>query len=122
MYELILTEKPSVSRRIASALADGPIHEEKDYGVAYYQIDHNGKQYLVVSAVGHLFSLKQKTSSWTYPVFDIEWVPIFETNKKAGFTEVEVAALVVNREEVLLISEGVGYPISNDLRETLDLL
>jgi len=86
MYGLIITEKPSVSRRIAKALAEGPVEENKDYGVSYYSITHDGKEYLVVSAVGHLYSLKQKTSSWTYPVFDIEWVPIFEANKKATYT------------------------------------
>lgn len=108
MYELILTEKPSVSRRIASALADGPIEENKDYGVSYFRITRGGKEYLVLSAVGHLYSLKQKTSTWTYPVFDIEWVPIWETNKSASYTKPYINTI---RE----LSKGAtGFYLSTD--------
>lgn len=87
MYSLIITEKPSVSRRVASALADDEVKSHKDYGAEYLSFTNEGNDFYVVSAVGHLYGLKQKEGKWEYPVFDIGWVPIWETNKSSGFAK-----------------------------------
>ena len=54
MYELIITEKPNASKRIAEALAEGkPIREGKD-GVYFYKISR-GKQDIVVAVLLVIF-------------------------------------------------------------------
>jgi len=87
MYSLIITEKPSVSRRVAASLSEGPVRQLSSHGVQYLAISRGGREYYVVSAVGHLFSLKQKSAGWSYPIFDIEWVPVYEASKNSGFTK-----------------------------------
>lgn len=84
-YTLIISEKPSAAKRIASALAEGKVEEIKKQGVKSFKITRKGKDIVVAPAVGHLFILTEKRSGgkWTYPVFDVEWKPTFETVKQA---------------------------------------
>jgi len=88
-YTLILSEKPSAAQKIAQALSEGQVQELEKFGVKYYKIKRKGKEIVVVPAVGHLFVLTQKKTSteWTYPVFDVEWRPIFEVNKNNTWSE-----------------------------------
>lgn len=85
-YTLILTEKPTSAKSIAEALADG---KPKKVGekVFWYEFERDGKPFVTVPAVGHLFTLKQSDKGWDYPVFNVEWVPTFQANKFAKFTE-----------------------------------
>ena len=89
-YELVITEKPKVSAKVANALGKAQTAQYKD--VKYYIVDHDGKKTIVAPAVGHVFGLKSKGGSG-YPLFDIEWVPISEINKKAGYTKKYLNAL-----------------------------
>jgi DNA topoisomerase-1 len=84
-YTLIISEKPSAAKRIASSLAEGDIEEIIKHGVRSYKISRGGKDIVVAPAVGHLFVLseKKKGGKWTYPVFDVEWKPTFENSKHA---------------------------------------
>jgi DNA topoisomerase-1 len=80
---LIICEKPTAATKIASALAlRRPIKKELN-GVAYYEFERDGKKFLVVPALGHLFTLKNKNPIRDYPVFDIDWAPIYEVNKRS---------------------------------------
>lgn len=78
-YTLIITEKPSAANKIANALADGEVKKLERSGASYYRISRNGKEIIVVPAVGHLFRLdeEKKNHKWTYPVFSVKWVPSF---------------------------------------------
>ena len=88
MYELIITEKPNASKRIADALADGKAIKENLKGVPYYKITHGKKDIVVACAVGHLYGLAEKNKKgWTFPVFDIEWKPTYEVSKNAKFSK-----------------------------------
>jgi DNA topoisomerase I len=87
MTELIITEKPSSAKKIAEALASGKPKKEVVNGVTIFSLTHEGKDIRVVSAVGHLHTLAEKVKSFKYPVFDIEWRPINEVNKKASFSK-----------------------------------
>ncbi|MFH1505400.1 MAG: DNA topoisomerase I [archaeon] len=86
-YDLIITEKPSAANKIATALADGKAIRETKNKVAYYNITHKNKDIVVVSAVGHLYSLAEKEKTFKYPRFDIEWKPSSEVNKLAVFSK-----------------------------------
>lgn len=92
--ELIITEKPKAAQRIADALADGKVSKGKIGKVAYYKFKRGGKDVVVGCAVGHLFGLAEKNKGkWTYPVFDVEWKPIYEVNKGAMFAKKYIETL-----------------------------
>ena len=82
-YTLIISEKPNAAGRIAHALADGEVEKLNKNGAPYYRIERGGRDIIVVPAVGHLFVLQSKNSSWTYPVFDLEWKPTFYNKSNA---------------------------------------
>jgi DNA topoisomerase-1 len=85
---LIVSEKPNTAKKIAEALADtNPI--KKTYRkVSYYELTHNGNKVIVGCAVGHLFVLSEKDKKeWTYPVFNLEWIPNYMVSKSARFTK-----------------------------------
>lgn len=77
-YELIITEKPQAAGKIATAL--GKATKSVNQKVSYYEVDRNGKKIVIVSAVGHLFTLSSKEKGT--PVFNIGWVPNFLVRKK----------------------------------------
>jgi DNA topoisomerase-1 len=78
-YTLIVTEKPSAAKRIAQALAQDGVENLSYQGAPYYKITRGREEMVVVPAVGHLFILDEteKGIKWKYPVFSIDWKPIF---------------------------------------------
>lgn len=81
-YEIIITEKPQAALKIANALASkSPIQKEINK-VPYYELERNGKEIIVACAVGHLFTLKQNSSSAQIPTFNISWIPNYLARKK----------------------------------------
>ena len=85
----MISEKPDAAQKIAQALADaGTIIEEKKNKTRYYWFKRGGKHYLVLPAVGHLFTLRDlEKGKWSYPVFENEWVPVYEADKTALYSK-----------------------------------
>jgi DNA topoisomerase-1 len=80
---LVVCEKPTAARRIALALNDDGAPESfSERGVPYHIARRGKLDLIVVSALGHLFSLAQKGGKWAYPVYDYEWVPSHLADKK----------------------------------------
>ncbi|MHA1713997.1 MAG: DNA topoisomerase, partial [Candidatus Ranarchaeia archaeon] len=82
---MIITEKPSAAKRIAYALDNkGGVKEVQDRKVRYYMVQHGSDLLLIVSALGHLYGIEQaeNNKTWTYPVYDYKWVPLFQISKK----------------------------------------
>ena len=118
-YTLIIAEKPSAAKSIADALADGKPKKLGDKA-AWYEFTRDGKDFVTVPAVGHLFTLKQKGKGWEYPIFDVEWIPTFQANKFAKFTEPyfrNIEALAKDAGDVIIATdyddegEVIGYNI-----------
>ncbi len=89
-YTLMISEKPDAMRRIAEALAEkGSLKRVTGKNVKYYEFERNGKTYVIVCAVGHLFSLDSlgNGKGWSYPIFDYEWKPSFEVRKESAFSK-----------------------------------
>jgi len=78
MATLLVAEKPKVAKRMADALGDYRI--ESNRGVKNYILDTQYGEVIVAPAVGHIFTLEQTEGDWTYPVFDVEWVPSHQTD------------------------------------------
>ena len=83
-YIFIITEKPQAAMKIASAL--GNAKKYSDGGVSYYEVQHDGKEIVVASAVGHLYNLEYKAGQKGWPIFELEWRPSYE-RKNSGFTK-----------------------------------
>ena len=84
MATLIITEKPNVAERIARAIGKGEGRRLSKDGATYHQV----KDVYIAPAVGHIYSLKEKTKAgWRYPVFDIDWAPSYTVNKNSEFTK-----------------------------------
>src|SRR3989338_1440351 len=118
-YTLIIAEKPSAAKSIADALADGKPKKLGDKA-AWYEFTRDGKDFVTVPAVGHLFTLKQKGKGWEYPIFDVEWIPTFQANKFAKFTEPyfrNIETLAKDAGDVIIATdyddegEVIGYNI-----------
>ena len=86
MSELIICEKPKVAEKVAKALSDSPVKNSYKR-VPYYEFTNgNGTKITVLSAVGHLFSLKAKNKK-DKRLFDVEWVPLSETDKSKKYVK-----------------------------------
>lgn len=81
-YTLVICEKPQAATKIAFALAENTPLKKNIAGVPYWELEREGKKFIVASAVGHLFRLDEKTKTQNWPVFDIEWKPIISFARK----------------------------------------
>ncbi|MBW3001653.1 DNA topoisomerase I [Candidatus Woesearchaeota archaeon] len=116
MYELIITEKPNASKRIAEALAEGKPIKENIKGVPYYKVTHKGKDLVIGCAVGHLFGLAEKEKAgFKYPVFDIEWVPSFEISKSADFSKKYYNALKKLAKDAKSFTVACDYDVEGEV-------
>lgn len=83
-YMLALAEKPTAAKRIANALTAKPRKNivkvykngKKLPDVDVYSCKTEEGKVLIVSALGHLFTLVQHGGGWQYPVYDYKWVPV----------------------------------------------
>jgi DNA topoisomerase-1 len=98
---LVITEKPSSARKIAYAIDDfGSPRNAKIGKVTFYTANRAEAEIVVVSAVGHLFSIEQEGRGWTYPMYDIKWVPTYKQNKRAYYTKQYLDAIIGLSENV----------------------
>ena len=88
MAKLVICEKPSVAEKIAHALGRaGHVERKSIYGVSYYEVERDGVQLIVVSAVGHLYTLHETKGGRGYPAFDIEWAPNYEVDSDSAYSK-----------------------------------
>ncbi|MBI4148035.1 DNA topoisomerase I [Candidatus Woesearchaeota archaeon] len=122
MVELIITEKPNAAKKIAEALAEGKPVKEAVSGVPFYRISRGKKDIVVGCAVGHLYGLaeKEKKRGFSYPVFDIQWVPVGEMSKESAFSKKYLAVLekLAKKADAFVVAtdydiegEVIGYNI-----------
>ncbi|MEW6035779.1 MAG: DNA topoisomerase I [Candidatus Micrarchaeota archaeon] len=91
--ELIVAEKPRVAEKIAMAIGD-KVERKAHNGNYYFEAVRDGKPVLVAPAVGHVYTLVEREKTRSYPVFDIEWVPSYQTSKEAAYTKGYVELLM----------------------------
>ncbi len=117
MYELIITEKPNASKKVAESLADGKPVKKDIKGIPYYLVTHGKNEIVVGCAVGHLFGLaeKKKSKGFAYPVFDIEWVPTFEISKGAAFTKGYLEALKKLSKDAKSVTVATDYDVEGEV-------
>ncbi|AEK72640.1 DNA topoisomerase I [Thermococcus sp. 4557] len=118
MVTLIIAEKPNVARKIAYALAEGKPVRKTIGKVGYYEFTRDGKRIIVAPAVGHLFSLAPKVKTYGYPIFDIEWVPVYVAEKGKSYAKdyIKALATLAKRADEFVVAcdydtegEVIGY-------------
>ncbi|MCK5107683.1 MAG: DNA topoisomerase I, partial [Nanoarchaeota archaeon] len=117
MYELIICEKPNAARKIAEALADDkPTKKSSKTRVPYYILTHDGKDIMVVSAVGHIYGLTQKQGilKSKYPVFDIEWQPSSKL-KKGHFSSKYLAVIKKFAKDANEFTVATDYDVEGEV-------
>ncbi|MDE1856963.1 MAG: DNA topoisomerase I [Candidatus Micrarchaeota archaeon] len=88
MKILVIAEKPSVGARIAAALGEGRERRVQSKSrVGYYEIPRKDGTMYVVSAAGHLYTIKQADSARGYPVLNVTWAPSYEVGDKSAHTK-----------------------------------
>jgi len=113
---LVICEKPTAAKRIAQALDDAGMPESfRERGVPYFVAHRDGAELIVVSALGHLFTVAQKGGGWTYPVFDLEWVPAYEAGRSAARTQGFIRVI----EELSREAEGYVSACDYDMEGSL---
>jgi DNA topoisomerase-1 len=114
MRTLIITEKPKVSQRIASALSSDS-KKKSGKGASFFEIRQNGNVVIVASAAGHLYSLAQKSSSREYPTFDIQWVPLHLIDEKKAYVKKYIETLASVSKEVDVFYIATDYDIEGEV-------
>ncbi len=89
---LVVTEKPSSAKRIAEALADNEPEVGRLSEVTYYVAHRGDLELVVASALGHLYSIVQTGRGWTYPVYEMMWVPVHRAVKGRGRARAHIEA------------------------------
>jgi len=112
--EIIIAEKPKVAGKIASFLLDKSLKKQSGQ-VSWYIGERNGEQIVVVAAVGHLFTLAEKTKTSTYPVFDIEWIPVYKLGKQFSYTKKYIDVIKNEIKLAKKITVACDYDIEGSL-------
>ncbi|MGA2199788.1 MAG: DNA topoisomerase I, partial [Nitrososphaerales archaeon] len=93
-YCLVICEKPDAARRVADALASDGVETMMVNGVQVFSLTHEGHDYLVCSAIGHLYAISDSfRRRETYPVFDLEWYPTHLVDKRAKNIEKRILSI-----------------------------
>lgn len=111
MNKLVIAEKPSVALRLALSLSEtGPVRKVSN-SVSYFEVKNGADTLFIVAAAGHLFSIAQKSNTYTIPVFDVEWVPSYKTNKFAYFTKKYLDAIYAVSRSCNVFINACDYDI-----------
>lgn len=118
-YELIIAEKPAAAQKIAIALSSNPSKTVND-SVPVYTFTYNGKVIKVTSAVGHIYTVSQNENTYGYPIYDMKWVPSYESNKELDYVKKyikNIVSLSKNAESYTIATDNdiegdvIGYNI-----------
>ncbi len=116
MVELIVTEKPSSAKKIAEALADKKAVQKKSKQSSYYELTHNGKEIIITSAVGHLYTLvEDKKNNWTYPVFDIHWEESSKSSKDLKYVQDYIDTISMLSKKADTVTVACDYDVEGEV-------
>lgn len=115
-YTFILAEKNEAAIKIAEALDDNGKAVKKGKAVPYYQIKHEGKDIIIASAVGHLYTIAtEERNRSIFPVFNIAWTPKFLVERKAKRTKDWLSKISQIASDVTEFISGTDYDIEGEV-------
>lgn len=120
-YVLVICEKPDAARRVSEALSDDELQASRASGMTVYRFNAGPKEFVVCSALGHLFSVSDPFAERSvYPTFDTEWFPLDALDTKNVGVKGRIAAMrklaqgasqVVNACDFDVEGETIGFNI-----------
>ena len=110
-YVLIIAEKSKAAKKIAEALAEKPTICKK-YSVNYWVVKFKGKVNVIAPAAGHLFNLYGDDS---FPVFSMEWKPLWEIDSSAKYTKKYYSLLSFLSKNALEYINACDYDIEGSV-------
>ena len=110
-YILIIAEKSKAAKKIAEALTEKPTICRKFY-VTYWVVNYKGKINVIAPAAGHLFNLYGNDS---FPVFSMEWKPLWEIDNSAKYTKKYYLLLRFLAKNALEYINACDYDIEGSL-------
>lgn len=113
---LILCEKPNTAQRVAKALDGyGKPREKRLDRVPFYEAERDGKELLVVPALGHLYTIAPKeTDRNIYPVLDFDWIPRHAAERKAAETRAWIEAISKLSHEATEFILATDYDVEGE--------
>ena len=79
---------------MAEALAGGRVESTKVHGVQIFACRDGDKNYVVCSALGHLYAVSDSFPRRdVYPTFDLEWFPMNQIDKRSGRGQSRILAI-----------------------------
>lgn len=95
-YTLVIAEKIAAAARIAAALDDaGAPRRLHEAGVPYFEATRQGERIVVVSALGHLYTVTaEQAGRSSYPVFNVVWRPLSQIKRSAKRSAKRVATWI----------------------------
>ena len=120
-YTLVVCEKPDAARRVAEALKEDKLATVNIGNVEVFLVKNAGNQYVVCSAVGHLYTVEDPARKrHVYPIFDVDWFPTSIVNSKANHLQKRIdvltrlaqkAKIFINSCDFDLEGETIGYNV-----------
>ena len=110
----ILAEKPKAAYKIAKFLSKGRPKSKILKNLRYFEFQREGKKFVCVPILGHLFKLDTKNKKWYYPIFNVEWYPVFrEKGKRRLEKYLEALRILARKSSDIIIA--TDYDIEGDV-------
>lgn len=109
-YTLIIAEKPKAAKRIAEAF--GSYKQVSYKGVKYWKLAYNNENIIIVSAAGHLFGI---TGPNIFPVYTMEWKPLWEIDKRNLYTRKYINTISYFSKNAIKYINACDYDIEGSL-------
>lgn len=113
---LVITEKPSSAKRLARALdEENNPQPMQQNNISYYISRLDGDSLVIVSAIGHLYSIKQKERGWNYPVLEYEWAPAYIKDKTRRNTKPYIETIKLLSKDIDIFVSACDYDLEGSL-------
>ena len=119
-YSLVICEKPDAARRVADALKIQKVESKRVGSSEVFLVERETKRYIICSAAGHLYTVANTAKRSVYPVYDVEWVPLYQAQKGKSYVAerirviselAENASKFINACDFDIEGETIGYNI-----------
>jgi len=80
-YSLVICEKSEAAKKISEALSDNKFKTIKIFNTNVFLVTFKKRNYLICSAIGHLYTLSLLKKRQKLPVYDYAWIPISQSVK-----------------------------------------
>ena len=80
-YSLVICEKSEAARKISEALSDNRYKTIKIFNTNVFLVTYKKRNYVLCSAIGHLYTLNLIKKRQKLPRYDYSWVPISRSIK-----------------------------------------